>query len=410
MSYQFKDQKELAFAWTHQGLAPNAEKVSVKDAIATPNAGVWMPRVIEYVVKEAIEPLLIGPSLLQRIQFSGEQIVFPSVGALVAADIPEGGSYPERQLQAGTAISTIVVGKSGVAVKITEEMIRRSQFDIINMHIAAAGKALARHKEKKIFNAISNLGNVCFDNLNPTLSTFGVTHGRALNGSANGAAVMDDVFDCFAQVISQGFTPDTVLMHPLTWVCWMKDPILRSFALASGGGSFFASYNGNPAARAPWSNGGQGGMGASGGQDVIPGGNAGSQTATALSGYTNTANGAPKFPSYFPFPFRILVSPFMRFDTASKLTDIIMFDSANLGALVVDEDVTVDEWNDQSCDIRKIKLRERYGIAILEEGLAIGVMKNVKVTANQVVLPAQSTLDVSGTLLGDISATTALSL
>jgi hypothetical protein len=75
-----------------------------------------------------------------------------------------------------------------------------------------------------------------------------------------------------------------------------------------------------------------------------------------------------------------------------------MFDSSELGALIVDEDVTVDEWNDQSVDIRKIKLRERYGIGIFNEGQAIAVLKNVKVVPNEVVLPAQSTQDVSGAI------------
>ncbi len=42
--------------------------------------------------------------------------------------------------------------------------------------------------------------------------------------------------------------------------------------------------------------------------------------------------------SYLPKSAPVfLVSPFMNFDTNAKTTDIIMFNSRNLGALIVDE-------------------------------------------------------------------------
>jgi hypothetical protein len=75
-----------------------------------------------------------------------------------------------------------------------------------------------------------------------------------------------------------------------------------------------------------------------------------------------------------------------------------MFDSTELGALIVDEEVTTEEWLDPARDIRKIKLRERYGIGIFNEGQAIAVAKNVHIVPNMVVLPAQATIDASGSL------------
>src|SRR5215472_668007 len=41
-----------------------------------------------------------------------------------------------------------------------------------------------------------------------------------------------------------------------------------------------------------------------------------------------------------------LASPFMNFDTNAKTTDIIMFNSRNLGALIVDERPHVKEWDE----------------------------------------------------------------
>jgi hypothetical protein len=410
MVYTFKDEKEFAFMWNNNGLLPASEKpgqtISVEDAISVTGSSPWLPRVIENIVKEAAEPLLVGTSLLQRIEYHfGQTITFPAVGALDAADIAEGQAYPERQLSIGGATVTANISKSGVAVKITDEMIRYSQFDVINMHLRAAGRALARHKEKKIFNFIRSMGVVCFDNLTPTSSVYGVTHGRALSGAANGSIIMDDLFDAYSQILMQGFTPNTLLMHPLTWAMFVKDPVLRAMALMGAGGTFFATTSGNPSGRAPWDNSNQGKLGMSGGQSIVPGSAANSETATAVTGYPQTINSAPNLPSYFPFPFRIIVSPFVRFNPATKLTDIMLFDSAELGALIVDEDITTDEWTDPSVDIRKIKMRERYGIGIFNEGLAIGVIRNVKVVPNEIVLPAQANIDVS-TTLSAISATT----
>jgi hypothetical protein len=62
---------------------------------------------------------------------------------------------------------------------------------------------------------------------------------------------VDDIFDMYAAVLLNGFVPDTMLVHPMAWLMWVKDPILREFACddLAGGGSFFANFTGNPAIR-----------------------------------------------------------------------------------------------------------------------------------------------------------------
>lgn len=403
---ELKDQADYEYLWKNNGVKPDGERMKLTDALSVPNAPMLFPKVISNIVKEAQEPLLIGTSLLQRINYSyGQTITFPAVGVLQAADIAEGQEYPERSLSMGGATVTANIGKSGLAVKITDEMVKYSQFDVIGLHLRAAGRALARHKEVKIFNFIRSMGVTVFDNLTPTASMKGVLTGRDVNGSPNGSCTMDDVFDCFAQVMTQGYMPNTLLMHPLTWVMFVKDPTLRAFALINGGGTFFANWTGNVNQQAPWANSSQGGMGIASGQNIISGpsgatgGNATSgAAATGALAYPQTMNSAPQLPNYFGIPIRVIVSPFVPYDTRKKLTDIYMFDSSELGVLIVDEDITTEEFDDPRVDIKKIKLRERYGIGILNEGQAIGIMKNVHVVPNQVVLPAQATLDVSGTL------------
>ena len=416
MPVEIKDLAELRWAFDHQGdQAPfGKEPLKLTDALATTNAPVLFPKVMSNIVKEAIEPLLVGASLLTRINYQyGQTITFPAVGALIAADLAEGQEYPERSLQIGGATVTASIGKSGVAVKITEETIRYSQYDEIGMHLRAAGKALARHKEEKIFRYIQTMGMTAFDNLNPTQSQFGVCHGRNIQGYANGSVTMDDIFDAYAQVITQGFMPNTLLLHPLAWTMFVKDAQLRAFVQANGGGTFFATWTGNPAGRAAW---GGNGLGVSGGQNIVAGETGtgttspSGLTASTLLQYPQDIDSAPVLPSYMNVPLRIIVSPFVPFDPRRKITDIYLFDSSELGVLIVDEDVTVDRFVDPRNDMTKIKLRERYGIGILNDGQAIAVLRNVHVVPNEIALPAQAQVDVSGSFLGSIPAGTALTL
>lgn len=419
MDFEIKDVAQFQWLWDNNGkTGPGKDdRIQLKDALSVPNAPLLFPKVISNIVKEAAEPLLVGTSLLQRINYSyGQTITFPAVGALQAADIAEGQEYPERSLQVGGATVTATIGKSGLAVKVTDEMIRYSQFDVIGMHLRAAGRALARHKEVKIFNYVRSMGVTVFDNLEPTQSLLGVCTGRDLDGAANGACTMDDVFDAYAQVLTQGYMPDTILLHPLTWVMWVKDAQLRAFVQANGGGTFFASWTGNPAGRAPWDSSSQGGLGVASGQNILPGQTSGGvtaphgQTASGLLDFPQDISSAPQLPSYLGVPFRIIVSPFVPFDPRRKLTDIYMFDSRELGVLVVDEDIMTEEFDDPRVDIRKIKLRERYAIGILNEGQGIAVLRNVHVVPNEIALPAQANIDISGTILNKIAPGTALSL
>lgn len=407
--FNIQDFQRYEYFWRNNGrdLDDPGKRHTFQDAISTSDAPVFLPKVIQNVVKEAAEPLLVGTSLLQRVQFSyGQQVTFPAMGGIDQTfEIAEGQEYPELEMSYGGAEMIANIGKCGCAVSITDEMMRWSQFDVIAMVLRMAGRALARYKEKKIFAMISQLGVHAFDNLSPTSSVYGVSHGRSLNGEANGSCTMDDVFDCYAQVINQGFVPDTLLMHPLTWVMWLKDPILRYFALSAGGGTFFAGHRGNPAGRAPWDN--QGGRGGEApGQNIVPGGNAAGLAASNLLDYPQTINSAPMLPSYFGYPFTIIVSPMVAYNPRSRLTDIYMFDRAELGFHIVDQDLTTDEFTDPRNDIKKVKLWERYGLHIANKGQGVAVMKSIKVVPNEIVLPAQTTISsgVSGSVL-PISAT-----
>src|SRR5579863_1679094 len=117
---ELKMQDVADFEWLWKtGKTLSGEQMSMTDALSVPNAPLLFPRVISNIVKEAVEPLLVGTSLLQRISYSyGQTITFPAVGAMYAADIAEGQEYPERSLAMGGSTVTAHIGKSGVAVKV----------------------------------------------------------------------------------------------------------------------------------------------------------------------------------------------------------------------------------------------------------------------------------------------------
>jgi len=48
-------------------------------------------------------------------------------------DVGEGGEFPELTLKtAGGTVATVTIGKSGIAVSLTDETIKYSRFDVFN--------------------------------------------------------------------------------------------------------------------------------------------------------------------------------------------------------------------------------------------------------------------------------------
>ena len=379
-----EDIADFRHVFRNSGLTLDGDKMSIADAISTPSSPMMFKRVITEVIQEAIEPNLIGTSLLSRIDYDGygTSISFGTMGAISGElDMAEGQEYPEFGVQVGNGTVTANIGKSGLAMKITEEMIKYSQWDVIGMHLRQAGRALARHKEKKIFNMFNDMGVVIYDNANPASSEIGRTTGRDLSGAGNGSMTMDDLYDMYAKTLERGFTPDTILVHPLAWATWLKDPIMREFALNSGGGTWYGNQTGSlsPQTPAVWGNLGK-----------MQAPSAATPTATERAA---TQNSTPSLPSYFPFGgLRMIATPQVPFDPATKTTTMIMLDSKEVGAIVVAEDPTMEEWNDPARDIMKIKLRERYGMVLFNEGLAVSIARNISVEPNEIVLPPQATI------------------
>ena len=369
------------------GLNPDGAKITVADALSTPNAPLIMKRTITEVVVEAIEPNLLGTRLLQEIGFDGYGSVmnFTTVGKLGMGDLDmaEGQEYPEFGVGlAASGYAQAVIGKVGLAVKITDEMIKYNQWDIIGMHLRQAGYSLARHKEKKIMDKISQLGVITFDNANPNGSEIGRTTGRNLAGAGNGSLTVDDMFDMYARTMERGFTPDVMLVHPLAWATFIKDPIMRELTINGNGSGWF---NGMP------------------GQNIFPNhGSAYMKLRKMNMPYPDTAGDRsltqqsifPKLPMMLPFgPITIIPTHYVPFNPVTKTTDIIMLDTRELGALVVAESPTTEEWNDPARDIKKIKIRERYGVTLFNNGQGISIARNLSIEPNAIALPPKAVIN-----------------
>lgn len=371
---------DLYTAFNSGGVTADGMKLSISDAINTPMASMSFKRVITEVMQEAIEPILVGSRLLTMIRMDayGTQINFGTLGAIGPADLSmaEGQEYPEFSIQRGGGTATANIGKHGIAVKITEEMLKFSQWDVMGLHVRQASRALARHKEKLIFNLINNAGVVVFDNAAPTTAEIGRTTGRNLTGAGNGSMTVDDFYDMYAKSLERGFTPNVVLCHPLAWAAFVKDPNMRAIVLETGNGSWFNGMPQNvyPSLTNAWKSATR--------QSGIPASN---PTQAEREGTQQSRMG---FPVMFPFGgLTVIPTAFVPFDPNTKTTSIIMMDTSEVGAIVVAEDPTMEEWKDPARDIYKLKMRERYGFALFNQGHAISVARNISIEPNALVLP-----------------------
>jgi hypothetical protein len=278
---------------------------------------------------------------------------------------------------------TATIGKSGVAVKFTDEMLRYSLFDVMSMHLRAAGRALIRHKEQKVADMISAAGVGFIDNnaASPRSSS-----GRGIDGAMNGTITIEDIFRMYASMVDDGYVPNAIIMHPFGWLTFALNPQLRAFGFANNG-EMFQNYAGSP---------GSGGAFRVGGLNQ----------ETKLTDPSAIATTASRLPAGFPASLNIIVSPFVPYDVGTNKTDFWMVDTNELGVLVVDEDVVTEEFDDPARDIRKVKLRERYAVENINNGQAIRTAKGIVIDKS--IDPESAPVLQFGT--GDLSGSTSTTL
>lgn len=377
-----------AFVTGGYDLAGNT--VTIQDALNDADSHLVFKRVITEIIQETIEPTLIGHMLLETIytnEQGASQIVIRTLGPVgeIDFDIPEGGEYPEiKPGRNQQSIVTAQYSKSGCKLKITEELLASSQWNIIEILIRDAAKALARWKERKIFNMLSSVGNVVFDNVNPNASELGRTQGRDILGAGNGSMTQANLIDMYSSLLTKGYVPNVILVHPLQWAMFAKDPIIREAGMIKGDISQWLTSQispVNPYARIrPWTTATR--LGNQDRQDL-------SLEETSL-----LSRSTPRIPSYSPLSgLTIIPSHYVPFDPINNTADLIMMDTTRSGAVIVNETLMLDQWEEKERDISVIKMREKYALALYDQGRAVAVAKNISLEANEVQLNPIQVLD-----------------
>jgi len=313
-------------------------RVTIKEAFGTPDASILFPKVISRTLKEAAEPEYLVTPLLNTVRLTqGRSLEFPAVNALQAAEIPEGQEYPEQTL-AFARQAEGKVSKKGVKVAFTQEVLTDSLWDILGMHVRAAGRAMARLKEQIALGRFRDAATIVFDNDDTV--TYRATSGVGATGVANKSITWEDILDLAVSLHAESHVPTDFIIHPLMWAVFLK-----ASPFNQPGGAPTLGWNQN--------------LGSKGG--VL----------------NSTA----------PFGINVIVSPFVSFTAASGATpaksDIFLIDRNEIGTILVKDDLSTDEWNDQTRDIRYLKMKERYDIVMLGDGEGITVAKNVALTASK---------------------------
>lgn len=322
-------------ALAEDGRIDDDNRVTMVEAFASPDAPILFPRVINRTLREAAEPQFLVTPLLSVVRLGqGRSLEFPAVNSIQAAEVPEGQEYPEQALAFAKQIEG-KVSKKGVKVAFTEEVIADSLWDIVGLHVRAAGRAMARLKEQIALSRFKDAATVVFDNDGAEDDTTG----RGIDGVANNSLTWDDVIDQAAVLMAENHVPTDFILHPLMWAVFLKEATFHA-----GGANVGRAWN----------------------YDV-----------SSKEGVANSSA---------PLGLNVIVSPFVSFTAKSGATpaksDVFLIDRNEVGVLLVKDDMSTDEFNDPTRDIRSLKLKERYDIVMLGDGEGITVAKNVSLVRN----------------------------
>lgn len=337
-------------------------RMTFTEALTTNDANILLPKVIEVVMLEAAEPVYLASQFFREVQLNeGRSMEFIHFGAIRAFEIPEAGEYPEQNLdiaRTGGLTSEVKVKKYGLKVAITDEMVEDSQWDVVGMHLEAAGRAMARLKEENIFKEFARHGHIVFDadvggafgtydaegtftesvdgtSFQPNSSGLAPT-GRGFDGHFNGTLAAQDFIDLCTSIMASGFTPTDVIMHPLCYSLFRNNDALYGLmgAPAFSGNAMNKTID----LKVPEA-----------GKYNVP-----------VSGIT------------------VHFSPYVPFDQVNKKFDFFVIDRNNVGVLLTKDRMSTEQFRDPTRDIKNLKVRERYGVGVLNGGLGIAVAKNIR--------------------------------
>jgi hypothetical protein len=323
--------------------------------LATPQAKILIPRIIIGAMRKAADPIYLASNFYKKVRLkSGQAIMFPSIGVMRAHDVAEGQEIPQETIDWQTHKgSMITVGKSGVRVQFTEELMKDCEFDIVGMMLSEAGRAMARLKEQKAFVEWQEHSWDVFNNTlrqedpinNADAGTTGVDYNNVMNDTLS----VEDLLDVLIAVYNNEYLPTDLVMHPLAWTVFARNGLTG--ALTTGMSE---------------------------------------RRAVGEAPNSSFKLGPDSIQGRLPFAFNVNLSPFAPIDKDAKTFDIYCVDANNVGVQIVKDDLTTEEFRDPARDIRNVKTIERYGFGTFNEGRAVCAAKSISMakswpTPNRVI-------------------------
>jgi hypothetical protein len=381
---------------------------TIKDLLMTKDYPKLFYAATEILMRERIVPArVVSANLFDTIPYDGNAInvTIRTLGGVEVEEVPEGGPYPET----ATAVSdqayriNLEIKKYGAKVAATKELIESDNWGIYAYTVRSLAEELLNKKEKLCIEMLNEQsGHVLKDNADAANAPLGSCNGRSIDGNQNGAMVVDDIMDIMAYMQMRGYNMDTVLMHPFAWTLWARDTEIRE-VIMGGGVTHIPQGQAAPGWEDPFR-----GLGVpyqkfgSGGQFADPTTGIGNvdpvfgKLGIAPYAYPNLTPFGATFqlkPKYSDRPLKVLVSPFVPYYKISGstaggtsgvnnpngkyATNLIFADSTKCGLILQKENAVMEEWQDFEREINFVKIRERYGMAMQEQGRAVAVAKNV---------------------------------
>jgi len=392
------------------------ESITVKDLMSTKDYPKLFYAATEILMMQAIQPArVVTQNLFQTIPYSGngESVTLRTLGGIEVEEVPEGSPFPET----GSAVSdqafrvNLEIRKFGAKIPATRELLETDNWGIFGYTVANLALALMNKKERNAIEMLNELaGWVLMDNADPDNSQLGSATGRAIDGKQNGTMTIDDIMKMLAWMQMRGYNVDTLVMHPFAWATWIRDTEIRE-VIIGGGVTYTPQGNAAPG----WGDSPFGALGQPYGKFGST--TSGASSPTALSDFNTpdtifgklgiapyaypnlTPFGATYFtqPKHVDRPLKIVVSPLVPYYQVNSVTgadndihdangkyasNIIFADSTKGGLILQKENPVMEEWKDMDREIQWVKIRERYGMALQDQGRGFGVAKNVIIDRN----------------------------
>jgi len=189
------------------------ESYRFREDISTSNASALYTTALATVIREAVEPNLVGMELLQineDLMNGGGKgaIKLPKDAKVTAAEVSEGGSI--SYTSTGYSSITVTPTKKVAASKITWEMLKRAMVSLVVAEGKRCGKALARKVDSDIISGLTAVITNANGNRKPT-------------GGASTRVDYDDLIDARSYLEDDDYNATHLVVHPTDYAALCKD-------------------------------------------------------------------------------------------------------------------------------------------------------------------------------------------